>query len=163
MTRKIKTPDLFPMDRKVGMEEILAVKRVMRDKRLTFMTSTEIEEFEVAFARYMGSEFVIAVSSGTAALHVSLAAVNIGAGDEVLIPPYAFVATATAVLHQNAIPIFVDIDPVSLCMDPRDLVNKITNRTKAIIPVHLFGYPADMDSILEIANENNLIVIEDAC
>ena len=163
MTRKIKPQDLFPMDRKVEREEILAVKRVMRSKRLTFMSGTEIEEFETAFAKYMGSRYAIAVSSGTSALHVSLAAAGIGAGDEVLIPPYTFVATATAVLHQNAIPVFVDIDPITLCMDPVDLKNKLTDRTKAIIPVHLFGYPMDLSPLLEFAEEHNLILIEDAC
>ncbi|MFX1284272.1 MAG: aminotransferase class I/II-fold pyridoxal phosphate-dependent enzyme [Promethearchaeota archaeon] len=163
MTRKIKPHDLFPMDRKVEREEILAVKRVMRNKRLTFMSGTEIEEFEADFASYMDIRQAIAVSSGTAALHASLAAAGVGAGDEVLIPPYTFVATATAVLHQNAIPVFVDIDPTSFCMDPTDLLNKITDRTKAIIPVHLFGHPADMDPIIKIAQQHNLIVIEDAC
>ncbi|MHA2202481.1 MAG: aminotransferase class I/II-fold pyridoxal phosphate-dependent enzyme [Candidatus Hodarchaeales archaeon] len=163
MTRKIKPRDLFPMDRKVEREEILAVKRVMRNKRLTFMSGTEIVEFETAFAKYMGSKYAVAVSSGTAALHVSLAAAGIGAGDEVLIPPYTFVATATAVLHQNAIPVFVDIDPITLCMDPDDLKNKVTDRTKAIIPVHLFGYPMDLSVFLDFATEHNVIVIEDAC
>ncbi|MFX0125127.1 MAG: aminotransferase class I/II-fold pyridoxal phosphate-dependent enzyme [Candidatus Hodarchaeota archaeon] len=163
MTRKIKPQDQFPMDRKVEREEILAVKRVMRNKRLTFMSGTEIEEFETAFAKYMGSRYAVAVSSGTAALHVALAAAGIGAGDEVLIPPYTFVATATAVLHQNAIPVFVDIDPITLCMDPTDLKNKVTDQTKAIIPVHLFGYPMDLKSLLEFATEHKLIVIEDAC
>ncbi|MFX1516490.1 MAG: aminotransferase class I/II-fold pyridoxal phosphate-dependent enzyme [Promethearchaeota archaeon] len=163
MTRKIKPRDLFPMDRKVEREEILAVKRVMRNKRLTFMSGTEIEEFETAFATYMGSKYAIAVSSGTSALHVSLAAAGIGAGDEVLIPPYTFVATATAVLHQNAIPVFVDIDPITLCMDHADLKNKITDRTKAIIPVHLFGYPMDLFPLLKFAKEHNLVLIEDAC
>jgi dTDP-4-amino-4,6-dideoxygalactose transaminase/predicted dehydrogenase len=151
------------MDRKVEKEEILAVKRVMKNKRLSFMSSTKIEDFERNFATYMGSKYAIAVSSGTAALHVSLAAAGIGAGDEVLIPPYTFVATATAVLHQNAIPIFVDIDPTSFCIDPKDLYSKLTIRTKAIIPVHLFGHPVDLDPILEFAEKNNLIVIEDAC
>ncbi len=163
MTRKIKPKDPFPMDRKVEREEILAVKRVMRNKRLTFMSSTEIEEFEVVFAKYIGSKYAIAVSSGTAALHVALAAAGIGAGDEVIIPPYTFVATATAVLHQNAIPVFVDIDPISLCMDPTDLPKKVSDHTKAIIPVHLFGHPADLDPIFEFAEKNDLIVIEDAC
>ncbi|MFX0015675.1 MAG: aminotransferase class I/II-fold pyridoxal phosphate-dependent enzyme [Promethearchaeota archaeon] len=163
MPRKIRPQDLFPMDRKVEREEILAVKRVMRNKRLTFMSGTEIQEFENAFASYMNSKYAIAVSSGTAALHVSLAAAGVGAGDEVLIPPYTFVATATAVLHQNAIPIFVDIDPITFCMDPTDLENKLTNRTKAIIPVHLFGHPADLDSLLAFAKKHNLVLIEDAC
>ncbi len=163
MTRKIKPQDPFPMDRKVEREEILAVKRVMQKKRLTFMSGTEIEEFEVAFAKFMESNYAIAVSSGTAALHVALAAAGIGAGDEVLVPPYTFVATATAVLHQNAIPVFVDIDPISFCMDPNDLSKKLTDNTKAIIPVHLFGHPANLNPIIEFAQENSLVVIEDAC
>ncbi|UCE13030.1 MAG: DegT/DnrJ/EryC1/StrS family aminotransferase, partial [Candidatus Heimdallarchaeota archaeon] len=163
MPRKLKPQDPFPMDRKVEREEILAVKRVMRNKRLTFMSSTKIEEFEAAFAEYMGSDHAIAVNSGTSALHVSLAAAGVGAGDEVLVPPYTFIATATAVLHQNAIPVFVDIDPVSFCMNPDDLSGKLTDRTKAIIPVHLFGHPADLDPILEFAQKNDLVVIEDAC
>ncbi|MHA1971427.1 MAG: aminotransferase class I/II-fold pyridoxal phosphate-dependent enzyme [Candidatus Hodarchaeales archaeon] len=164
MPKKIKQEDPFPMDRKVGREEELAVKRVMKSKRLTFMSGNEIEEFEMAFAEYMGSKYAIAVSSGTAALHVTLAATDkIGAGDEVLVPAYTFVATATAVLHQNAIPVFVDIDPVTFCMDIEDAKSKITTRTKAIIPVHLFGHPVDMDPFIRLAEENNLILIEDAC
>ena len=163
MPRRLKKVDQFPMDRKVGREEILAVKRVMNSQRLTFMSGDQIEEFEKAFAEYIGSRYAIAVSSGTSALHVALAATGtIGAGDEVLVPAYTFVATATAVLHQNAIPIFVDIDPHTYCMVPEDVSKKITNRTKAIIPVHLFGHPVNMDSIMEIAKKNNLVVIEDA-
>ena len=160
MPRRIKPQDPFPMDRKVGREEILAVKKVMKNKRLTFLSGGDIEEFEMKFAQYMGSQHAIAVSSGTAALHVVLAAVGIGAGDEVLVPPYTFVATATSVLHQNVIPIFVDIDPTTFCMDPSDLENKLTDRTKAIIPVHLFGHPADLDSILLFAEKHNLFVLE---
>ncbi|MHA2306221.1 MAG: DegT/DnrJ/EryC1/StrS family aminotransferase, partial [Candidatus Hodarchaeales archaeon] len=163
MPRRIKRQDPFPMDRKVGREEILAVKRVLQNKKLTFMSGSEIGDFETNFAEYIGTQYAIAVSSGTAALHVAIAAADIGAGDEVLVPPYTFVATATAVLHQNAIPIFVDIDPVTFCMDPSDLKNKLSNNTKAIIPVHLFGHPANLDPILKFAKENDLLVIEDAC
>ena len=163
MPKKIKPTDPFPMDRKIDREEILAVKRVLKKKRLTFMSSTEIEEFEKQFATYMGTEHAVAVSSGTAALHVCLAAANIGAGDEVLVPPFSFVASASSVLHQNAIPIFVDINPITFCIEPEDIRRKITKRTKAIIPVHLFGHPADLDPILQIAREYNLVVIEDAC
>ncbi|MHA1215514.1 MAG: aminotransferase class I/II-fold pyridoxal phosphate-dependent enzyme [Candidatus Hodarchaeales archaeon] len=164
MPKKIKRVDPFPMDRKVGREELLAVKRVMKSKRLTFMSGNEIEEFEKAFAEYMGSKYAIAVSSGTAALHVALAAADtIGAGDEVLVPAYTFVATATAVLHQNAIPIFVDIDPITFCMDLEDAKRKITARTKAIIPVHLFGHPVDLEPFINLTKENNLVLIEDAC
>ncbi|WP_455141488.1 aminotransferase class I/II-fold pyridoxal phosphate-dependent enzyme [Candidatus Hodarchaeum mangrovi] len=163
MPKRLKKVDQFPMDRKVGREEILAVKKVMKSQRLTFMSGDQIEEFEKAFAEYIGSKYAIAVSSGTAALHVALAATgSIGAGDEVLVPAYTFVATATAVIHQNAIPVFVDIDPITYCMDPEDALRKVTKRTKAIIPVHLFGHPANIDSILEIVRNNNLILIEDA-
>lgn len=162
----MKPVDAFPMDRKIGDEEIKAVLRVLKDKRLTFDAEEQldrIKKFEEDFSQYLGTKFAIACSSGTAALHISLAAAGIGAGDEVLIPAYTFVATATAVLHQNAIPVFVDIDETSLCIDPEDIKRKITKKTKAIIPVHLFGHPADLDPILEIAEKKNLIIIEDAC
>ncbi|MFX0093308.1 MAG: DegT/DnrJ/EryC1/StrS family aminotransferase, partial [Candidatus Hodarchaeota archaeon] len=166
MPRKIKPKDPFPMDRKIGNDEIRAALNVLKGKRLTFSAEgpyDKISEFEKLFAEYMGVKHAIACSSGTSALHICLAAANIGAGDEVLVPAYTFIATATAVLHQNAIPVFVDIDEKTFCIDPRDIELKITQKTKAIIPVHLFGHPVDLDSILEIANRHNLVVIEDAC
>ena len=165
MPRKIKPKDPFPMDRKIEDEEIRAAFSVLKNKRLTFSAEEpydRISEFEKLFANYMGVKFAIACSSGTTALHICLAAAGIGAGDEVLVPAYTFVATATAVLHQNAIPVFVDIDEKTFCIDINDIERKITPRTKAVIPVHLFGQMADMDPILEIAQQYDLFVIEDA-
>ncbi|MHA1269934.1 MAG: DegT/DnrJ/EryC1/StrS family aminotransferase [Candidatus Helarchaeota archaeon] len=143
--------------------EINAVLEVLKEKRLTSISSDKINEFEKEFAKYIGVKHAIAVNSGTAALHAALASLDLGPGDEVIIPPFTFVATATAVLHQNAIPIFVDINPRNYCIDPKLIKQSITPNTKAIIPVHLFGHPANMDMILEIGNEYGISIIEDAC
>ncbi len=147
----------------MGEAEIDAVVRVLKSKRLTLLSGKRIKKFEERFAKYTGTKEAIAVNSGTAALHVALSALDVGPGDEVIIPPFTFVATATAILHQNAIPIFVDIDPKTYCINPAEIEKAITPKTKGIIPVHLFGHPAEMDSILEIAEKHNLFVIEDAC
>ncbi len=144
-------------------QEIEAVMKVLKSKRLTFLSGKWIKKFEKAFAEYIGTKEAIAVSSGTAALHVALSAMDVGPGDEIIVAPFTFVATASSVLHQNAIPIFVDIDPKSYCIDPLEVEKAITPKTKGIIPVHLFGHPADMDPILEIAEKHDLFVIEDAC
>jgi len=146
----------------ISSEEIEEVVKVLKSGQITQLSSPEIREFEEAFASYLGVNYCIAVNSGTAALHIALAAVGVGPGDEVIVPPFTFVATATAVLHQNALPIFADIDPLSYCLDPKDVKRKITTRTKAIIAVDIFGHPANMDEIKRVAKKNNLIVIEDA-
>lgn len=147
----------------LDQDEIDAVVKVLRSKKLTALSGRQIKKFEKEFAEYCGVKHAIAVNSGTAAIHVALASLEVGPGDEVIVPPYTFVATATPVLHQNAIPIFADIDKRTYCIDPDDIKNKITDKTVGIIPVHLFGHPAEMDSILEIAEEHNLFVLEDAC
>jgi len=103
------------------------------------------------------------VNTGTSALHLALLAGNIGPGDEVITVPHTFIATVSAILYAGAKPVFVDIDPTSYTMDPRRIEAAITPRTKAIMPVHLYGQPADMDPILEIARKHNLLVVEDAC
>ena len=121
-----------------------------------------IDQFEAEFALFCGSKYAICVSNGTVAIHLALIANNIGEGDEVIIPNLSFVATANAVLHAGAKPIFVDIDSYNLCIDPEKIEDAITTKTKAIIPVHLYGHPSDMKSIMEIAQRRNLIVIEDA-
>jgi len=126
------------------------------------------KEFEGKFARFVGVKHAIATSSGTTALFLSLVALGIGPGDYVIVPSMSFVATATAVLHTGARPIFVDINLNTYTMDPdrvRELLKdpKIGKRAKAIMPVHLYGHPADMDPILELAEEHGLYVIEDAC
>ena len=120
-------------------------------------------EYERVLAEWFGVKHAIAVSSGTTALHIALAAFGIGPGDEVIVPPYTFVASDTAVLEQNAIPIFADIDPVTLTLDPEDVARRITPRTKAIIPVTISGTLVDMDPIMELAHKHNLWVLEDAC
>lgn len=121
-----------------------------------------IDQFEAEFAKFCGTEYAISVSNGTVAIHLALIANNIGAGDEVIIPNLTFVATANAVLHAQAKPVFVDIDPFNLCIDPASIEKAITPRTKAIMPVHLYGHPADMKTIMQIAERHKLIVIEDA-
>jgi len=143
----------------VGEEEIEAVSEVLRSGR--YLQGPRVEEFEQRFAEYVGATHGIAVSSGTAALHISLAAHGIGPGDEVIVPPLTFFSSVTAVLHQHAIPVFADIDPGLYCLDPEDVRRRVTDRTRAIMPVHLFGCPADMDGIQAIAAEFDLIVIED--
>lgn len=147
----------------IDEKETEEVLDVLKSKRLTLISGDKVHEFEKKFADYIGTRYSIAVNSGTAALHVLLASLELGPGDEVIIPPFTFVATATSVLHQNSIPIFADIDPKTYCIDPKSIQDTITPKTKAIIPVHLFGHPATMDEIQEIGEENDISVIEDAC
>ncbi len=126
-------------------------------------TAPQVTALEKEWREFVGAKHCLTTGSGTAALHMALAAVDVGPGDEVLVPSYTFLATASCVLHQMAIPMFVDIDPVTYTMDPAQIEAAITERTKAIIPVHIQGCPADMDPILEIARKHRLHVIEDAC
>ena len=127
-----------------------------------FTLGPEVAAFEQEFAVYCGSKNAIAVNSGTSALHLALLAANIGPGDEVITVPHTFVATVSAIHYAGAKTVFVDIDPRSYTMDPTKLEAAITKHTKAIIPVHLYGQPCDMDPIMAIAKRHNLIVIEDA-
>jgi dTDP-4-amino-4,6-dideoxygalactose transaminase len=128
-----------------------------------YVLGEQVEAFEQEFADYCGAKHAIAVSSGTSALHLALLAAGIGPGDEVITTPFTFVATASAIIYAGATPVFVDIDPVSFMLDPFQLEAAITQRTKAIIPVHLYGQMADMAPILDIAARRGLAVIEDAC
>ncbi len=127
-----------------------------------FVLGSEVAKFEEEFAAYSGAKYGIAVNSGTSALHLALLAAGVGAGDEVITTPFTFVATVAAIGYTNARPVFVDINPRSFTIDPDLIEAKITPRTKAIIPVHLYGQPAHMDAIMAIAKKHNLIVIEDA-
>jgi len=127
-----------------------------------FILGEEVAAFEREFAIFTDTRECVALNSGTSALHLALLAAGIGPGDEVITVPFTFVATAAAILYAEAKPVFVDIDPVTCCMDPAVLERAITPRTKAIMPVHLYGHPADMDPILEIAARRGLTVIEDA-
>lgn len=120
-----------------------------------------IAALEKEWARYVGTKYALTTNSGTSALHMAVAATGLGPGDEVIVPAFTFLATATAVLHHNAIPVFVDSDPETLQIDVARIEEKISKRTKAIMPVHLNGVAADMDAVLAITKKHNLIVIED--
>lgn len=121
-----------------------------------------IQEFEETFARYLGVKHAITTTSGTSALHLSLAALSIGPGDEVIVPDFTMIASAFSVLYTGAKPVFIDCDPVTFTIDPTKLAAAVTPRTKAIMPVHIYGHPADMDPILALARERNIAVVEDA-
>ncbi|KPV51458.1 erythromycin biosynthesis sensory transduction protein eryC1 [Kouleothrix aurantiaca] len=127
-----------------------------------FVLGTSVAAFEEQFAAYCGAAHAMGVSTGTSALHLALLAAGIGPGDEVITTPFTFIATASAIDYTGAKPVFVDIDPVSLTIDPALIEAAITPRTKAILPVHLYGQPADMDPIIAIARKHHLLVIEDA-
>lgn len=121
-----------------------------------------VPQFERRFADYVGARFAVATSSGTAALHVSMRLLDLEEEDEVIVPALTFVATANAVRYVGATPVFADIDPQTWTLDPGDVRRKLSSRTKAIVPVHLYGNPADLDAILDLAQEFDLAVIEDA-
>ena len=121
-----------------------------------------VEEFERGFAEFCHTRHAVSTANGTVALHLTLAALGIGPGDEVIVPTLTFIATASAVIYAGAVPVFVDSEPQTWCLDPAAVERAVTPRTRAIIPVHLYGHPADMDPILETASRHNLIVIEDA-
>jgi len=145
----------------LGEEEISAVERVLRSGMLS--QGAYVEAFESAFADFIGVEHAIAVSSGTAALHIALLAAGIGKGDEVITTPFTFIATANAILFVGAKPVFVDVREDDFNIDVEKVKEAITKRTKAIIPVHLYGQPCDMKAIVDLAEDHNLHVIEDAC
>lgn len=126
-------------------------------------TGPQVVALEKEWAEFVGARHCLTTCSGTAALHMALSAVGVGPGDEVIVPAYTFLATASCVLHQMAIPVFVDIRPDTYTIDPAGIEEAITERTRAIIPVHIQGCPAEMDPIVEIAKRHNLHIIEDAC
>ena len=134
---------------------------VLRSGQLSL--GPRVAEFERAFAARVGAPFAAAVSSGTAGLHLALRAVEVQAGDEVVTSPFSFVASANAVLYEGARPVFADIDPVTLNLDPRAAEAAVGARTKALLPVHIFGYPADMPAFEGIAARHGLAIVEDAC
>lgn len=141
--------------------EIEAVAAVLRTPRLSL--GPKLREFETAMATYVGTPYAVAVSSGTAGLHLALLALGIGAGDEVIVPSFAFIAVANAVLYVGATPVFADIDQETLNVDPACVGAAVTARTRAIIVVHTFGRPAPMAELSTIARQHGLVVIEDAC
>jgi perosamine synthetase len=142
-------------------QDIAAVTAVLRSSRLS--RGRKLEEFEQALVGYVGSAHAVAVSSGTSALHLCIRALGIGEGDEVIVPSFAFIAVANAVRYERAIPVFVDVDPLTLNLDPALIEAAITSRTRAILAVHTFGCPAELSEIIRIARRHQLLVIEDAC
>lgn len=145
----------------IGPEEIAAVNEVMQSGILA--QGARVAQLEEDFARYCGTKYAVAVNSGTAAIHAALHAAGIKEGDEVITVPFSFIATINPILMVGATPVLVDINPATFSMDPSKLKAAITQKTKAIIPVHLYGQVVDWDEIHEIAKEHNLVVIEDAC
>jgi len=141
--------------------EIDAVTEVIKSGKWGCNTGTQVRDFQKEFAEFCGAKHCICLTNGTAALEVALRAVGVRAGDEVIVPAYTFVATASCALMANAIPVFVDIQPGTYNMDPEAVRRAITERTKAIVPVHLGGRPADMDAIMAIAERHKLKVVED--
>ncbi|HEY2180895.1 MAG TPA: DegT/DnrJ/EryC1/StrS family aminotransferase [Solirubrobacteraceae bacterium] len=145
----------------LGQAEERAVIDVLRSGQLSL--GPKLGEFEALFAQRIGAPCASAVSSGTAGLHLALRSAGVQAGDEVITSPFSFVASANAVLYCDAKPVFAEIDPVTLNLDPAAAEAAITPRTKAILPVHIFGYPADMPAFERIAREYGLALVEDAC
>lgn len=141
--------------------EIEAVTTVLRTGRLSL--GPKLEEFEQAIAQFVEVPHAVGVSSGTAGLHLCIRALDIGEGDEVIVPSFTFIAASNAIRYERATPVFVDIEPATLNLDPTKIEAAITSRTRAIIVVHTFGVPANMQAILEIAERHHLLVIEDAC
>jgi perosamine synthetase len=154
--------ELIPLAKPVlGEAEERAVIEVLRSGQLSL--GPKLGEFERLFAQRIGAPHASAVSSGTAGLHLALRAVGVEEGDEVITSPFSFVASANAILYCGAKPVFADIDPVTLNLDPAAAEAAITPRTKAILPVHIFGYPADMPAFERIARKHGLALVEDAC
>ena len=129
----------------------------------SFCLGPDVVQFEKDFAKYCGAEHCIAFNSGTSALHVALLLLNIKQGDEIITTPCTFVATSWAISYANATPVYVDVDDATFNLDPANIEKAITPRTKAIVPVHLYGHPFDVDGIMAVAKKHNLPVVEDAC
>lgn len=145
----------------IDRQDIQAVTEVLKSPVLAL--GPKLEAFEKAFAEYTGTTYAVGVNSGTSALHLAIRALDIGEGDQVITTPFSFIASGNCLLFERAIPKFVDIDPVTLNMDISKIKKAITKKTKAILPVHIFGLPCDMKAIEEIAEEYDLAIIEDAC
>ncbi|ROT33146.1 DegT/DnrJ/EryC1/StrS aminotransferase family protein [Micromonospora sp. HM5-17] len=154
--------DLIPPARPViGDAEIDAAVRVLRSGRV--VQGPEVAAFEEEFSELVAGRHCVAVNSGTSALHLTLMALGIGPGDEVVVPSFSFAASANAVRLVGAEPVFADIEPGSFCLDPEAVAAAVTPRTAAIMPVHLYGHPAAMDRLMPVAERHGLAVVEDAC
>ncbi len=158
-------PPMYPGGMRIGTEEEAAVLEVLRSRRLFRYYGPEpgpsrVEELEEAFAHHVGARHALAVSSGTAALTASLAALGVGPGDEVIVPAYTWISTAAAVLSVGAVPVVAEVDD-SLTLDPEDVERRITKRTRVVIPVHMRGAPCNMDGLGEVARRHGLRMLED--
>ena len=160
-TQKIPFVDLATQYRSIADEIHAAIEPVMATSR--FILGLEVKQFEQEFAAYCGAQHCVGVANGTDALYLSLCALGIGPGDEVITQTNTFIATPLSISYTGARPVLVDCDPLTYQIDVKQVEAAITPRTKAIIPVHLYGQPADMDAILSIAKRHNLRVVEDAC
>ncbi|ABE52493.1 DegT/DnrJ/EryC1/StrS family aminotransferase [Methanococcoides burtonii] len=145
----------------IGEEEIRLVNEVLRSGWLSM--GPKVIEFEKLFAKYMGTKHAIAINSGTSGLHLCIKSLNISKGDEVITSPFSFIASSNCIMFEGGTPVFVDIDPDTLNLDAKQIEDAITENTKAILPVHVFGHPCEMDAIMDIAEEHDLAVVEDAC
>ncbi len=143
----------------IGDEEIELVSEVLRSGKIA--QGKFVEEFERRFAEYVGTDYAVAVCNGTVALDLALKALDIRSGDEVIVPSFTFISSANCILFQGARPVFADIDERTFNIDPDDVLEKITKKTKAIIGVHLFGHPFDLKAIMEICEDHKLFLIED--
>lgn len=159
LLKDLKTVPLSNPD--ITKKEIDVINQVLSTPFLSI--GPKIQEFEKKIADYIGTKYAIGVNSGTSGLHLCIRSLDIKEGDEVITSPFSFIASANCALFEKARPVFVDIDENTLCIDADKIEGKITKKTKAILPVHVFGYSCDMDKIMEIAKKHNLAVIEDAC
>ncbi len=157
---KVPLLDLKPQYKLLKKELDKAILKVAESQY--FILGPEVEKMEKNISEYLNCNYAIGVSSGTDALLIALMAIDIKPGDEVIVPTYSFFATAGVISRLNAKPVFTDVDPVTFNIDRKDFKNKITSRTKAVIPVHLYGQSCDMDSIMQIASQHKIKVIEDA-
>jgi len=146
-----------------GEQEELNLLAVLRSGNWGILSGDRVKTFEQRFAGFQGAKFALCVPNGTLALELALLALGIGAGDEVVVPAYTFIATASAVLRVGARPVFADLNPDSFTMDPEAVTGCLSEKTKALLPVHLAGRPADMDGLKRIATDHKLFLIEDAC
>ena len=153
-------PISWPKWPQYGEDELMAISRVLTSNQL--FAAKEVQSLERQFAKYQGTEFAVGVGNATQGLHLALAALNIGQGDEVIVTPCTWISSASCILMQNAIPIFCDIENETLGLDPNLLEEQITSRTKAIVLVHILGYPAKVKEILEIATRYSIPLVEDA-
>jgi dTDP-4-amino-4,6-dideoxygalactose transaminase len=157
---KIPLVDLKAQYESIKPEIDAAIARVISNT--SFIGGKEVSDFEAAFAAFQRTKYCVGIASGTGAIHLALLALGVGAGDEVITTPHTFIATVEPIEVLGAVPVFVDIDPVTFNIDPAKIEAAITPRTKVIMPVHLYGQLAPMDAIMEIARRHNLHVIEDA-